>query len=254
MLHSNVAELRLLLDTFTRVWSSGGQANLSLQTKDSQMWAQLGPAGGRRPGAPEAGGRGGAEPRNHQAELHPPPPPRLLPARRKKGPSARARDLNRRQEWLARQQEPAVELPASQPAQKLDPVESRSNTEQEVQEFLDPATGILSAEESLGEIMNMLDVIPQLDGPAEIKLGESPPEKTPEKKEDEPVMFQMLDTGKVETKLLAPGETPPPKVHHPEFGIGTDPKQTKWCKRIGVLYDFGTHETGPFRREMYQVK
>ena len=74
MLHSNVAELRLLLDTFTRVWSSGGQANISLQTKDSQMWAkmdlQLGPADGRRPGAPEAEGRVGAELRNHRAQPH----------------------------------------------------------------------------------------------------------------------------------------------------------------------------------------
>ena len=28
------------------------------------------------------------------------------------------------------------------------------------------------------------------------------------------VMFQMLDTGIVKTKLLAPGETPPPKALH----------------------------------------
>ena len=59
MLHTNMAELRLLCDTFTRVWSAGGQANLSLQTKDSQMWAklylQLGPADGHRPGPPVAG-------------------------------------------------------------------------------------------------------------------------------------------------------------------------------------------------------
>ena len=41
MLHTNVAELWLLGDIFTRVWSSGGQANLSLETKDCQMWAKL---------------------------------------------------------------------------------------------------------------------------------------------------------------------------------------------------------------------
>ena len=81
MLHNNVAELRLLVDTFTRVWSSGGQANLSLQTKDSQMWAkldlQLGPAGGRRPGPPEAEGRAGGEPQNYQAQPDFPPHPLL---------------------------------------------------------------------------------------------------------------------------------------------------------------------------------
>ena len=102
MLHTNVAELRLLCDTFTHVWSAGGQANLSLQTKDSQMWAkldlQLGPADGRRPGPPEAGVRGGAQP----------------PKVRRKGPAARVRDARRRQEWLDRQKEPALKLPASQ--------------------------------------------------------------------------------------------------------------------------------------------
>ena len=41
MLHTNVEELRLLCDTFTCVWSAGGQANLSLQMKDSHMWAKL---------------------------------------------------------------------------------------------------------------------------------------------------------------------------------------------------------------------
>ena len=73
MLHTNVAELRLLFDTFTRVWSSGGKANLSLQTKDSQVWAkldlQLGPANGHRPGLPEAGGSPRAEPVNQQEQL-----------------------------------------------------------------------------------------------------------------------------------------------------------------------------------------
>ena len=116
MLHNNVAELRLLVDTFTRVWSSGGQVNLSLQTKDSEMWAkldlQLGPAGGRRPGPPEAGGRARGKPRNYQAQ--PPCPPHLLPRQptvRRKGPSARARDTRRRQEWLEQRQETDSQLP-----------------------------------------------------------------------------------------------------------------------------------------------
>ena len=32
-----IPELRFLVDTFTRIWSFGGQANLSLQAKDSQL-------------------------------------------------------------------------------------------------------------------------------------------------------------------------------------------------------------------------
>ena len=102
MLHTNVAELRLLFDTFTRVWSSGGQANLSLKTKDSQVWAKLdlhlGPADGHRPGLPEAGGSPGAEPMNNQEQLR--CDPHLHPQAQRRGPAARARDACRRQYWL----------------------------------------------------------------------------------------------------------------------------------------------------------
>ena len=60
--------------------SAAGQANLSLQTKDCQMWAKLdlhlGPADGPRPGTPVAGGSGGALP----SQFH------------RKGPAARARN------------------------------------------------------------------------------------------------------------------------------------------------------------------
>ena len=59
MLHTNVGELLLLFNTFTCVWSSGGQANRSLQTKEGQTWAkldlQLSPADDHRPGLPVAG-------------------------------------------------------------------------------------------------------------------------------------------------------------------------------------------------------
>ena len=102
MLHTNAAELRLLFDTFSRVWSSGGQANLSLETKGSQVWAkldlQLGPADGRRPGLPEAGGRGGAEPWHHQEQSH--CAPHRHAQDRHRGLAARARDVRRRQDWL----------------------------------------------------------------------------------------------------------------------------------------------------------
>ena len=86
MLHPNVQELWLLCDTFTCVWSAGGQANLSLQTKDSHMWAkldlQLGPSYKHRTWPPVARGRGGAQP----FQVRP------------KGPSAQARDAPHHQE------------------------------------------------------------------------------------------------------------------------------------------------------------
>ena len=116
MLYTNVAELRLLFNTFTLVWSSGGQANLSLQTKDSQVWAkldlqldlQLGPADGHRPGPPEAVGSPGAEPVSHQEQLR--RYPHLHPQARGRGPAARAQDARRGQDWLQKHLEPAQDL------------------------------------------------------------------------------------------------------------------------------------------------
>ena len=77
MLHTKEEELWLLFNTFTRLWSSGGQANLSFQTKDYQMWAQLdlqlGPADGHRPGPPVAGERARAhsDPEQEDQEVLP---------------------------------------------------------------------------------------------------------------------------------------------------------------------------------------
>ena len=89
-------------NTFTRVWRSGGQASLSIQTRDNQMWGkldlQLGPADSHRPGPPEAGERGAVQ----------------HPQVRRKGPAARARDVRRRQEWQAKRQEPALDVTRAQ--------------------------------------------------------------------------------------------------------------------------------------------
>ena len=82
MLHTNSETLWLLFNTFARVWSSGGQVNLSLYTKDSQVLAkldlQLGPADGHCPGRPAARGRAAPQPWSIQEH----PPRHHLPARR----------------------------------------------------------------------------------------------------------------------------------------------------------------------------
>ena len=129
MFHTNLAELWLLFDTFTRVWSSGGQANLSLQTKDSQTRAQLdlqlGPANGRRPGPPAAGGREGGIPQEQ--------PPHLHPQARRRGPEARARDARRRQEWFAKQQDSAQEQPENQTAlEETQPAQLQEQQQEEI--------------------------------------------------------------------------------------------------------------------------
>ena len=170
MLHTNVAELRLLVDTFTRVWSSGGQANLSLQSKDNQMWAkldlQLGPAGSPRPGPPEAGAQKRTEHWNHQAQpFH---LPQRLPTARRKGPAARARDVRRRQEWLEKKQGPALEMPGSQANQEQVSGENRSDSGLEQE---DTAAKDNMAGESDVETFNIdlnAEVIPQLDSTVSI--------------------------------------------------------------------------------------
>ena len=148
------------------------------------MWAkldlQLGPADGRRPGAPEAEGRVGAELRNHRAQPH---LPRQHPPSRRKGPSARAQDVRRRQGWLDRQKEPVLELPARQEAQEEDPEQSRSDysSEPEGQEILVTSKAVESisnmSEVGTSNSDTDMEFIPQLDGPDDVKLTESLTEK-----------------------------------------------------------------------------
>ena len=70
------------------------------------------------------------------------------------------------------------------------------------------------------------------------------------KKEEEPVIFKMLDNGYAETKKIAHGETPPARVYHPELGIGSKPRQTKWGDRVWIEYVFEVYNV---EMEMYQV-
>ena len=149
------------------------------------MWAkldlQLGPADGRRPGPPEAEMREGAELRNHRARPYHLPQHR--PARRK-GPAARAQDVRRRQEWLERQQKPVLELPASQAAQEDDPVEIQSDSSpvQEGQEILVSRKAVQNianeVEVETSKSDPDIELIPQLDGPGDVKLTELSIEKT----------------------------------------------------------------------------
>ena len=168
MLHTNVAELPLLCDTFTRVWSSGGQANLSLQTKDSQVWAkldlQLGPADSCRPGPPEAVGRVEEQPRNYKERpVHPRIPPAQQQQARYKAPGVRARDARRRQEWLDRRQSAVLEKPAAQPEQEhVDLEQTRSITRPQKEPAAD--------ETETKDDDKIPDTIPQLDGPPEETL------------------------------------------------------------------------------------
>ena len=227
------------MDTFTRVWSSGGQANLSLETKDCQMWAkldlQLGPADGHRPGPPVARERAGAKPWNHQEQPSHHPPPK-----RRRGPAARARDEQRRQAWLAKKQEEALEQPESPVAQK------QSNPEQETHEIL-VNTVVTNTEPELELVISDTnsDSIPQLDGPSEAKDT-----KQVAVKEGEPVIFKMQENGYAETKKIAHGETHPARVYHPELGIRSIPRQTKWGDRVWIEYVF---EVDNVEMEMYQV-
>ena len=54
------------------------------------------------------------------------------------------------------------------------------------------------------------------------------PEETHVEKEDEPVIFKMLDNDYAETKTIAPGANPRDIVIHPKLGIGKNTVQTYW--------------------------
>ena len=227
------------------MWRSGGQANLSLQTKDSQTWAkldlQLDPADGRRPGPPEAGGRPEAGLWNHQEQPHRAPHPQA----RRRGPAARARDARRRQDWLQKRLEPAQDLP-----------ESRTDQEQIIPEQEDQDILVTSAVSNTETEMESsasdknTDVIPQLDGTAEAVLSEKDDPLFNEKKETEPVVFKMLDNGYAETRTISSGEKPPARVFHPELRMGTNPRRTEWGDRVWIEYVF---EVDNVQMEMYQV-
>ena len=78
------------------------------------------------------------------------------------------------------------------------------------------------------------------------------PEKSPDINEEEaPVIFMLLDSGHAETKVLAPGDTPPARVLHPKLGIGTKPRQTEWRDTIWIEYIF---ESSNVQMEMYKYK
>ena len=126
------------------------------------MWAkldlQLGPADGHRPGPPVAGERAGAaKPWNHQEQ-----PSHHPPQKRRRGPAARARDERRRQDWLAKKQEVALEQPESLVAQE------QSHPEQQTHELL-VNTVVTNTEPELELVISDTNsvIIPQLDCPAE---------------------------------------------------------------------------------------
>ena len=70
-----------------------------------------------------------------------------------------------------------------------------------------------------------------------------------DRKEDELVIFKLLDSGYAETKLLAVGETPPERVIHPTLGVGTKPRQTEFQDNVWIEYIF---ETSNVQMEMFK--
>ena len=69
-------------------------------------------------------------------------------------------------------------------------------------------------------------------------------------KEEEPVVYKLLDNGFSETRLLAPGnKKTPAKVLHPN--LGTKPRQTEWQDNTGIEYIF---ESTNVQMEMYKFQ
>ena len=132
---------------------------------------------------------------------------------------------------IAKRQEAALEQPESQRAQEQ--TQSIPRPEQEDQEILLLAVPSNTATESDISASDInTEVIPQLDGHSEA------PEKKSFVEQEEPVIFKMLENGYAETKLIAPGETPPARFFHPELRIGTQPRQSEWGDRVWIEYVF----------------
>jgi hypothetical protein len=145
---------------------------------------------------------------------------------------------------MEKRQETVIELPTDLTDLEQD---LQSVPEQKEQEIVMETT---SAKETSKSDIDR-ETIPQLDGQVEAKSNDLPLEKTNVEKEDEPVMFKMLENGFAETKMIAPGVNPPASVHHPELGIGKNPVKTEWHDSFCFEYVF---ETSNVQMEMYQVE
>ena len=154
--------------------------------------------------------------------------PHLHPQARRKGPAARARDDRRRQDWLAKRQQPVQKQP-----------DSRTALEQE-QEDLEILQTSASSVETETEI-------PQLDGPAETDVSDISAESVSVKKETDPVILELQDNGYAKI-VTAPDEPPPTQVFHPKLGIGTSPRHSKLKDKNCVEYTF---KIGKFHIELY---
>ena len=63
-----------------------------------------------------------------------------------------------------------------------------------------------------------------------------------------PVVFKMLESGYAETKLLAFGEIPIPRVLHPTLGIGTKTRKTEFQDNHWIF------EQANVQMEMYKFQ
>ena len=72
-----------------------------------------------------------------------------------------------------------------------------------------------------------------------------------DEKEDDIVIFKLLDSGYAETKLLAVGETPPERVLYLTLGVGTKPRQTELQDNVWIEYIF---ESSNVQMEMFKFQ
>ena len=249
--HTNLQELRDVVSVFTRVWAAGHTAKLDLQTQNGELSLRLdmklGAAfearpgalrkhGVPRPGEPEVRGDGTGNQRQTQPSVRRP---------RHRGPAARARDAARRAEWLRQREQQQQQLTAAAAGQSdtdsVTTVEDTDsviavedtatvNSEQLVTHLSLPTPG--EEKERTSEPMSGSQAlgarIVQLDG-GMYQISSSPP--PPTTREEEIYVVEMdsddlhcgkgTENAKYRFQLSDFLTTPPARIMHPEYGLGT---------------------------------
>ena len=84
---------------------------------------------------------------------------------------------------------------------------------------------VSTVETKIKASLKNINVIPQLDGPAETDMSDITAESVSVKKETDPVILELQDNGYAKI-VTAPDEPPPIQVFHPKLGIGTAPRNS----------------------------
>ena len=270
--HTNLQELRDVVSVFTRVWAAGHTAKLDLETQNGKLSLRLDlklgaafeprPGALRKPGVPRPGDpevRGEGPGLNHGTQRQPQPSVRRP---RHRGPAARARDAARRAEWLRQREQQQQQLTAAAGQSDTDSVTTVEDTATVTSEQLVTHLSLstpgeekewtsepMSGSQALGvRLPRQPGRIVQLDG-GMYHISTPPPlPPPPSTTREEPIYVVELDSdglhvGKGTENAVSRFQlceflrTPPARVRHPDYGLGTFVKNDERDKTFVYQFD-----------------